>query len=129
MTEEKGLYDGLLQNGVLLCSQGLRQGDQHDVFIEGASTIVTKPDFADTELMRALFKMFEQKSRIIKILNECIEGARLENVAGVIGSENRVDDMRSCTVIASRCFCGAGAAEGDVCGVRPTRARSVGAVR
>ena len=121
MTEEKALYDELLQNAVLLCSQSLREGDQPDVFIEGASTIVTKPDFADTELVRALFKMFEQKSRIIKILNECIDGARLENVAVRIGSENRMDDMRTCTVIASRCFYSGGTAVGGIGVVGPTR--------
>jgi heat-inducible transcriptional repressor len=121
MTEEKALYDELLQNAVLLCSQSLREGDQPDVFIEGASTIITKPDFADTELMRVLFKMFEQKSRIIKILNECIEGARLENVAVLIGSENTADDMRSCTVIASRCFYSGGTAVGGIGVVGPTR--------
>lgn len=121
MTEEKALYDELLQNAVLLCSQSLREGDQPDVFIEGASTIVTKPDFADTELLRALFKMFEQKSRIIKILNECIEEALPENVAVLIGRENRTDDMRSCTVIASRCFYSGGTAVGGIGVVGPTR--------
>jgi len=121
MTEEKALYDELLQNAVLLCSQSLSEGDQPVVFIEGASTIVTKPDFADTELMRVLFKILEQKNRIIKILNECIEGARRENVAVLIGSENTADDMRSCTVIASRCFYTGGTAVGGIGVVGPTR--------
>ena len=121
MTEEKALYDELLQNAVLLCSQSLMESDLPDVFIGGASTIVTKPDFADTEVMRVLFKMFEQKSRIIKILNECIEVARHENVAVLIGSENTADDMRSCTVIASRCFYSGGTAVGGIGVVGPTR--------
>src|SRR5262245_55325969 len=58
MSEDKALYDRLLRNAVLLCSQSLQDGDQPDVFIEGASNIITKPDFADTERMRALLKMF-----------------------------------------------------------------------
>ena len=61
MKEEKALYDQLLRNAMLLCSQSLQDGDQPDVFIEGASNIIAKPDFSDTERMRALFKMFEQK--------------------------------------------------------------------
>jgi heat-inducible transcriptional repressor len=85
MSEEKALYDQFLRNAVLLCSQSLQEGDQPDVFIEGASNIISKPDFADTERMRALFKMFEQKSRIVKILNECIESASRETVAVRIG--------------------------------------------
>jgi heat-inducible transcriptional repressor len=65
--------------------------------------------------------MFEQKSRMIKILNECIEAARRENVSVLIGSENRTGDMRSCTVIASRCFYSGGTAVGGIGVVGPTR--------
>ncbi|HSE97840.1 MAG TPA: heat-inducible transcriptional repressor HrcA, partial [Blastocatellia bacterium] len=89
MTEEKALYDKFLRNAVLLCSQSLQEGDQPDVFIEGASNIIAKPDFPDTERMRNLLKMFEQKGRIIRILNECIENTGREAVAVRIGSENR----------------------------------------
>jgi heat-inducible transcriptional repressor len=71
--------------------------------------------------MRALFKMFEQKSRIVKILNECIESAKLEAVAVRIGSENRFVDLRGCTVIASPCVYPGGAAVGSIGVVGPTR--------
>ena len=121
MTEEKALYDRLLRNAIMLCGQSLYEGDQPDVFIEGASNIIAKPDFADTERMRALFKMFEQKSRIIAILNECIDNARHEAVAVRIGSENRVTDLRDCTVIATPCFYAGGAAVGSIGVVGPTR--------
>jgi heat-inducible transcriptional repressor len=121
LTEEKALYDRLLRNAALLCSQGLQEGDQPDVFIEGASNIVVKIDFGDAERMRALFKMFEQKSRIVKILNECIESAEREAVAVRIGSENRFADLRDCTVIASPCFYSGGAAVGSIGVVGPTR--------
>lgn len=121
MTEEKALYDQLLRNAMLLFSQSLRAGDQPDVFIEGASNIIAKPDFSDTERMRALFKMFEQKGRIVKILNECIEDARRESIAVRIGSENRFLDLRDCTVIASPCFYGNGETAGSIGVVGPTR--------
>ncbi len=120
LTEEKALYDRLLKNAVLLCSQSLQDGDQPDVFIEGASNIITKPDFADTERMRALFKMFEQKSRMIKILNGCIENARQDVVGVRIGSENGLD-LPDCAVIASPCFYGNGMASGSIGVVGPTR--------
>jgi|ERR1041384_293356 heat-inducible transcriptional repressor len=121
MSEEKALYDQFLRNAVLLYSQSLQEGDQADVFIEGASNIIAKPDFADMERMRALFKMFEQKSRIVKILNECIESAQLEAVAVRIGRENRFDDLRDCTVIASPCIYPGGTAVGSIGVVGPTR--------
>ncbi|HEY6334071.1 MAG TPA: heat-inducible transcriptional repressor HrcA [Blastocatellia bacterium] len=121
MTEEKALYDKLLRNAVLLCSRSLQEGDQPDVFVEGASNIINKPDFADTERMKALFKMFEQKSRIIKILNQCIESTSREPVAVRIGSENGISDMRSCTVIASGCFYQGSSSVARIGVVGPTR--------
>jgi len=124
MSEEKDLYDTFLRNAVVLCSQSLQEGDQPDVFIEGASNIITKRDFADSERMRALFRMFEQKSRIVKILNECIANAQSEACAAVgvrIGSENRFSDLRGCTVIASPCFYLGGNAVGSIGVVGPTR--------
>ncbi|HXG68045.1 MAG TPA: heat-inducible transcriptional repressor HrcA [Blastocatellia bacterium] len=121
MTEEKALYDRFLRNAVLLCSQGLQEGDQPDVFIEGASNILMKPDFADTERMRAIFRMFEQKSRIVKILNECIQNAPSEAVVVRIGSENRFMDLRDFAVIATPCFHAGGAAVGSIGVMGPTR--------
>jgi len=121
MSEEKALYDQFLRNAVMLCSQSLQEGDQPDVFIEGASNIISQPDFADTERMRTLFRMFEEKSRIVKILNECIDSAKHEAVAVRIGSENRFADLRGCTVIASPCVYPGGAAAASIGVVGPTR--------
>ena len=121
MSEDKALYDQLLRNAVVLCSQSLQEGDEPDVFIEGASNIIAKPDFADTERMRALFKMLEEKNRIVKILNECIESATHDAVAVRIGSENRFADLRGCTVIASPCVYPGGAVAGSIGVVGPTR--------
>ncbi len=121
MSEEKAIYDRFLRNAVLLCAHSLQEGDRPDVFIEGASNILSKPDFADTERMFALFKMFEQKSRIVKILNECIESAQREVVAVRIGSENRFIGLRDCSVIASPCFYAGGTAVGSIGVVGPMR--------
>ena len=109
MSEEKALYDQLLRNAMLLCSQSLQDGDQPDVFIEGASNMIAKPDFMDTERMRALF------------LNECITSACRQAVAVRIGSENDSADLRDCTVIASPCFYVAGGGGGSLGVVGPTR--------
>jgi heat-inducible transcriptional repressor len=68
--------------------------------------------------------MLEQKTRIVRILNECIAGAHREALAAVavrIGSENRSNDLRGCTVIASPCFYSGGTAVGSIGVVGPTR--------
>src|ERR1700752_2484931 len=104
MKEEKALYDQLLRNAVLLCERSL-EGEKTtgDVYVDGASNILTKPDFVDIERMRELFRTFEEKSRLIKILNECVHDAA--NYPGdvhvIIGREHPVDSMRNCALITA----------------------------
>jgi heat-inducible transcriptional repressor len=104
MKEEKALYDRLLQNAVLLCERSL-EGEEAisgEVYVDGASNILTKPDFDDIERMRDLFRMFEEKSRLIKILNECVhEHPYSGDVHVVIGREHPADSMRSCALITA----------------------------
>jgi heat-inducible transcriptional repressor len=105
MKEEKALYDRLLQNAVLLCERSL-EGEESsggEVYVDGASNILTKPDFDDIERMRDLFRMFEEKSRLIKILNECMHEAHpySGDVHVVIGREHAADSMRSCALITA----------------------------
>lgn len=121
MTEERKLYYELLRRAVMLCSESLQEGDQPDVFIQGASNILAKPDFSDTERLKALFQVFEQKNRMVRILDECIESTGASTVGVKIGSENHAADLLGCTVIASRCFTGSGRAVGGIGVVGPTR--------
>ena len=105
MKEEKALYDRLLQNAILLCEQSLEgeEGGAGDVYIDGTSNILTKPDFVDIERMHDLFRTFEEKSRLIKILNECVHDAA--NYPGdvhvVIGREHPASSMQNCALITA----------------------------
>ena len=51
--------------------------------------------------MRTLFQMFEEKGRLVKILNECIASSPPEGVKIAIGSELGVPAMRDFTLITS----------------------------
>jgi heat-inducible transcriptional repressor len=106
MKEEKALYDRLLHNAVLLCERSLEgeEGSDGEVYVDGASNILTKPDFVDVERMRDLFRTFEEKSRLIKILNECVAQdtqSYLGDVHVVIGREHPASSMRNCTLITA----------------------------
>jgi heat-inducible transcriptional repressor len=71
------------------------------VYLQGTVNIISQPEFADVERMRLLFQMFEEKSRLVKILNECISSSSPEGVKITIGSELGVPDMRDFTLITS----------------------------
>ncbi|MGA1369325.1 MAG: heat-inducible transcriptional repressor HrcA [Blastocatellia bacterium] len=103
LAEEQAAYDRLLQNAALLCQRSLRENAQGEpeVFVDGASTIVSQPDFANLEEMRELLRVFEEKSRLVKILHECLDTTRGQSVIIRIGSENSLPSLHGCTVITS----------------------------
>ena len=104
MREEKALYDTVLRNAILLCERSLQGEDEGmaEVYLDGASNILTKPEFSSAERMRELFRTFEEKSRLIKILNECVSGEPAAgNVKVVIGRENVASSMKRCAVITT----------------------------
>ena len=126
MRQEKALYDKLLQNAILLCERSL-EGEESatgEVFVDGASNILMKPDFVDTERMHELFRTFEEKSRLVKILNECV--ARDPHAAGrdvqvVIGREHAAPSMQDCALITAPYRLGTGQAVGAIGVVGPMR--------
>lgn len=130
MSEEKTLYDKLLQTAILVCEKGLQTPDEADVYVDGTATIIDKPDFADTERMRALFRMFEEKSKIVRLLDQCIAIPMQNGVRIQIGSETRSPSLRDCSIIASPLFSGERVV-GGIGVVGPTRmeyARVIGIV-
>lgn len=105
MREEKALYDRLLRNAILLCDMSLNgEESTGEVYVDGASNMLTKPDFVDVERMRELFRTFEEKSRLLKILNECVsreQPAFRGDVNVVIGREHPISSMRNCALITA----------------------------
>ena len=105
MSEEKALYDRLLCNAILLCNRSLEgeEATTAEVYVDGASNILTKPDFADAARMRELFRTFEEKSRLVRILNECV--SRDQSLAGevrvIIGREHVAPSMQNCALITA----------------------------
>ena len=123
MKEEKALYDRLLQNAVLLCERSLEGEEASDVYVDGASNILTKPDFADIERMRELFRTFEEKSRLIKILNQCIshDSAYFADVHVVIGREHPASSLQDCALITAPYRAGSNERVGTLSVVGPMR--------
>jgi heat-inducible transcriptional repressor len=126
MKEEKALYDRLLRNAVLLCERSLEgeEASGGEVYVDGASNFLTKPDFVDIERMRDLFRTFEEKSRLIKILNECVSHdsqAYPGDVHIVIGREHPTSSMRNCALITAPYRAGSNGSMGTLGVVGPMR--------
>jgi heat-inducible transcriptional repressor len=100
MGEEKALYDSLLQKVVALADRAFGDEGAGDVYLDGASNILARPELSDLERMKAIFKTFEEKSRLVRILNECLSG---DGIRVLIGHENPEPDLRDLSLVTARC--------------------------
>jgi heat-inducible transcriptional repressor len=104
MKQEKALYDSVVRNAILLCERSLQdeEGETAEVYLDGASNILGKPEFSRAENIRELFRTFEEKSRLVKILNECVADDSHEGAVKVlIGHENLASSLQQCAVITT----------------------------
>lgn len=100
MGEEKALYDSLLKKVVSVGERAFdTAGDAAgDVYLDGTANIFEQPEFEDVSRMRELFKTFEEKSRLVRILNACISG---EGVRITIGHENEDPRLHNLAVVTA----------------------------
>lgn len=98
MAEEKAQYDRMLARALHLGVKALEDEAEVDVYVAGAAHIADQPEFADVGKMKVLFTAFEEKSKLVKILNDCLTG---EDFKIFIGSEVPVRDIQGLSVIAS----------------------------
>jgi heat-inducible transcriptional repressor len=94
----KKAYDRLLEQVLLLGEKAFSSLDDTDVFIEGKTNILSEPDFGDLPTMADLFRTFEEKAVMVKLLNKFMEP---KGVQIVIGSESQVQEMESCSLVTS----------------------------
>jgi heat-inducible transcriptional repressor len=110
---------------MLLCDRSLagEESLRGDVYVDGASNILMKPDFVDAERMRELFRTFEEKSKLLKILNECVDrNSRTPgDVQVLIGRENVSPSLQDCALITAPYRIGSGYAFGTLSVVGPMR--------
>lgn len=98
MREEKALYDTLLQKVVAVGSQAFQvEGAAASVYLDGASNMLDRPEFEDLARMRTLFRTFEEKGRLVRILNACLsDGLRV-----YIGHEVPDPDLRDLALVTA----------------------------
>jgi heat-inducible transcriptional repressor len=101
MKQEKALYDTLLQNVLALGERAFSVSEgEASVYLDGASNILSQPGFEDLERMRALFRTFEEKNRLVRILNACISG---DGIRVLIGRENPDPELRDLSLVTATC--------------------------
>ncbi|HAK59876.1 MAG TPA: heat-inducible transcription repressor HrcA [Nitrospiraceae bacterium] len=97
MREEKRIFLQLMEEAYR-ASKEVQERDADKVYIGGASQMLESPEFANVEKVRGLFRAFEDKYKLLKLLDrsEVAEGIKV-----FIGSENPYFEMEGCSLIVS----------------------------
>jgi heat-inducible transcriptional repressor len=101
MEAERTIYDRMLK---LLCSwNDTLEGElePESVYVQGTVNLLDQAQFENLGPLRELFRMLEEKGRLVKILNECIAANSSSPVKIAIGSELGIPGMREFTVVTS----------------------------
>ncbi len=120
---ERILYDALMARALRLASATLEGMDAEPVvFIQGTSLLLDEvgtddPDAA-LKTLRTLLRMIEEKTRLVRLLDDYISG---DGLTVVIGSEHHTPDLQRFSLVASAYSDGHGTGAVGVIG--PTRMR------
>jgi heat-inducible transcriptional repressor len=98
MRVEKSMYDRLFDQALRLVQTALSLSDETNVFIEGRTNIIHEPEFGNISIMTDLFRAFEEKALLVRLLEKCMNpnGVRI-----AIGSESEVQEMETCSLVTS----------------------------
>jgi heat-inducible transcriptional repressor len=98
MKKDKIQFDTLLSKALKISNQALGDEVEGEVYIEGQTNLMQYPEFSRMETLRDLFKAFEEKSILVRLLEKSISAIGIQIF---IGSETQISEMGSCSVITA----------------------------
>jgi heat-inducible transcriptional repressor len=98
INEERLLYDALVARAMRLATSTFSDLDDRMLYIEGTAALVAEAQGLTFDTLKALLEMIEEKQRLVRLLNECIDGPGL---TAVIGAEHPDPSLRPFSLIAS----------------------------
>jgi len=102
MTEaERANHDGMLQKTISLGIEAVNDVApvEHELYVEGAASILTKPEYADGEALRKTLLALQEKEKLIDLLNSCLNE---EGLQILIGSETDFTQHHNFSIVARR---------------------------
>jgi heat-inducible transcriptional repressor len=99
--EERALHDQMLQKTISLGLEAVNDLSplNHDLYVEGAASILNKPEFSDAERLKRTFLALQEKEKLIELLETCLIADGLQIL---IGSEHDFTQVNDFSVVARR---------------------------
>jgi heat-inducible transcriptional repressor len=101
MEAERTIYDRMLRLLSTWNETLEAETEPESVYVQGTVNMLDHAEFANLRPLRELFRMLEEKGRLLKILNECIASSGSNTVKIAIGSELGIPSMRDFTIVTS----------------------------
>src|SRR5438874_3647720 len=115
--EERLLYDALMARAMKLATSTFADlTDDQQIYVDGAASLFGETHGLTLDTLRTLMQMIEEKQRLMRLLNEYIDGPGL---TVVIGAEHLDPGLRPFSLIASTYDDGSGT--GTIGVIGPTR--------
>ena len=119
INEERLLYDALLARAMRLATSTFSDlPEERTLYVDGTSSLLEEAHGLTLGTLQTLVQMIEEKQRLVRLLNEYIDGPGL---TVVIGAEHLDPSLRPFSLIVSTYEDGAGT--GTVGVIGPTRMR------
>jgi heat-inducible transcriptional repressor len=100
MRKEKVLFDQIYSRALEMTQRVFQSSlEGSDVYIEGQLNLLNSPEFADIDRLRRILKAFEDKSRIIRLLDKTLDvsgGVRI-----ILGPESELEELNEIGLISS----------------------------
>ncbi len=97
MRKARKQFENLYENALRLARESF-EDTTRQVYVEGIHYLFQGTDFPDLGKMRELFKILEEKSKLLKLLDKTIES---KNLSIILGQEQKLDELSDFTVISS----------------------------
>ncbi|MBV9495849.1 MAG: hypothetical protein JOZ54_16495, partial [Acidobacteria bacterium] len=99
--EERAQHDEMLQKTIALGIETVSDVApvEHELYVEGAASILTKPEFSDAAAMRKTFLALQEKEKLVEILESCLSEDGLQIL---IGAESDFTQVNNFSLIARR---------------------------
>lgn len=100
MTEqERAQHDAMLQKTISLGIDAVNAPYEHDLYVEGANSILNKPEYSDAASLRKTFLALQEKEKLVELLETCLaeEGLQI-----LIGSESDFTQINNFSIVARR---------------------------
>jgi len=92
-------YETIINKLITLLKSSISQEEQRSqIILQGAPKLLEKHELFDMEKLKSLFRNFEEKAKLAKLISDFIS---LDRVKVLIGSELNVPDISDCSLILS----------------------------